>query len=238
MATTVKTKPKSPMAFDDESYVSPEIVQRFKEKFWRVHPRDADRLSRDAVDWFRKRVSKDLSIKADRLIRAPEYKKKTGTENRQLLGKMYLYAYEAVSPGDAEHDVYDAYPLVFFFSARNIKGKLVLYGLNMHYLTPRNRMLLFMKLLQLRSSKETRPGMRLKLTWQLIKSIASHALFEPAVHAYRVDRLRSRLLEVPAQDWSVVVFLQLQKWVALGDSLATQSGLRRRMTTKGKKLKI
>lgn len=235
MAT--KPTPKSPLAFNDESFVSPEVVQKFKEKFWAVHPRDTDRLTKDSMDWFRATVIKNIGVRADKLIASHEYRKKMGTENRQLIGKMYLYQYKAENAGDAEAGVYDKFPLVFFFNAqKNKQGKMVLYGLNLHYAPPRIRMALLLKLLTLRSSKETRPGMRLKMTWSILKAIANNAVLGHLVHAYRVDRVQSRLVEIPAQDWSVVVFMQLAKWTNVAHNTVHQTNHRSKVIKRFKKL--
>lgn len=214
-----KVSPQKQTDFDDSTYVSPLVVQRFKEKFWKVYPRDADRLSDESLNWFRSRVIKDIKVKQSALLNSSVYSKKSGTENKQLIGKLYFYEYKAVVAGDSDNDIYDQYPLCFFFSSSKTKDdKTLLHGLNIHYLAPKERMILLQGLLTLRSSKTTRPGMRLKLSWEVIKSVSKHALYEKAVHSYRVDRLMSRLVEVPANDWSVVVFLQLQKWKAINDA--------------------
>lgn len=236
---TAPVKKKSPLAFDDASFVSPEMVQRFKEKFWNVHPRDADRLTKESMEWFRNTVIKKVNVKAEKLIMSPEYRKKMGTENHQLIGKMYLYAYKAENAGDAGAGVYDKFPLVFFFNAqKNKQGKTVLYGINLHYAPPRIRMALLLKLLTLRSSKETRPGMRLKMTWSILKALSNSTVLGHLVHAYRVDRLESRLVEIPAQDWSVVVFLQLAKWTNVAHNTVHQTGHRSKVTKRFSKLKI
>lgn len=207
--TTSTTKPP----FDDEGFVSPAIVDKYKQKFFAVYPRDADRFSDESLNWFRLRVIKDIRVKQSTILDATEYTRKAGTQGNQLIGKLYFFEYEAEMAGDPEHGIYDQFPLIFIFgSSRNKAGKTVLHGLNLHYLAPKERMVLLQELLTLRSSKTVRPGMRLKLSWQMIKAVSKHKLYEKAVHSYRIDRMQSRLVEVPAVDWSVVVFLQLQKW--------------------------
>lgn len=199
---------------DDESDVSPELVQRYKDKFYKVHPRDANRYTKEAIDWFRVRVSKDLNVKASQLLNATEYKKENAEKGHLLIGRLYLFKYEAETAGDAELDVYDQYPLIFLFnSSKSKEGKLLLHGLNVHYLTPRERMMLFIELLKLKSSKRFNARTKLKLQWNLIKSVVKSELYTRAVHAYRVDRIHSRMQQIAATDWEIVVFLQLQNWL-------------------------
>lgn len=216
MATKPPKKPPikaAKPAFDDDGFVSPAIVQKYKDKFFTVYSRDVDRFSDESLNWFRQRVIKDIRVKQSSILDAAEYGKKSGTQGNQLIGKLYFFEYEAEMAGDPEHGIYDQFPLIFIFgSSKNKQGKTVLHGLNLHYLAPKERMVLLQELLTLRSSKTVRPGMRLKLSWQMIKAVSKHKLYEKAVHSYRIDRMQSRLIEVPAVDWSVVVFLQLQKW--------------------------
>lgn len=198
----------------EEDEVSPDIVQRYKDKFQRVHPAEADRYSLEALNWFRLRVSKDLNVKQTQLLQQEIYNKKTGTENNQLIGKMYFFKYAAQTAGDEDDEVFDGFPMVFFFNAvRSKEGKMILYGLNIHYLSPKERMLFFWELLKLKSNKRFRKQTKLKMSWDLIKSVAKTALYEKAVHCYRVDRIQSRLIEIPAYDWGVAVFLRLERWV-------------------------
>ena len=205
--------PKRTVKPVDEDAVAPSVVESYIKKFKTVGPSDKDRLSTEAIDWFRKIVPKRNKLNQNAFLAGAEYNKKSGTEKTQLLGKLYLYQYAAENAGDAELGIYDQYPLVFFFNSTRTKdGKFLLWGLNLHYLPPRERMYLLLALLKQRSTKETRPGMRLRLSWRIIKAITKSSLYEPAVHAYRVDRVVTRLTEIPATDWSIVVFLQLAKW--------------------------
>lgn len=212
---------------DDE--VSPELVQRYKDKFYKVHPRDANRYTRAAIDWFRVRVSKDLNVKAGQLLQSTEYKKKTGDEGKLLVGRLYLMKYEAEMAGDSDTGLYDQFPLIFLFNASKTKdGHQLLHGLNVHYLTPRERMLLFIELLKLKASKKFNARTKLKLQWNLIKSVVKSELYTRAVHAYRTDRIKSRLVQVAAPDWEIVIFLQLQKWQKpKSDEKVSQSGARK-----------
>jgi hypothetical protein len=202
--------------FNDSNYVSPDIVQKYKNLFYKVNPKDASRYTQDALTWFRDRISKDLKPDQASLLDTTLYGKKTGTENAQLIGKMYFYEYKAETAGWKELGVYDRYPLVFFFASGKTKdGKLILTGLNMHYLTGKERQLLLWELLKAKSSNVLRPQSRLKLTWEIIKGVSDSKLYERAVHSYRLDRLQTKLVEIPANDWSVVTFLRTEKWIAL-----------------------
>ena len=197
----------------DDLQVSPDLVEKYKKKFAVINPTTVDRFSKESLDWFRTQVSKDGRVNQYRLINQEYYRKKTGTENTQLIGKMYFYHYAAEMPGDVELQIYDQFPLIFLFgSDRTKSGHTLVRGLNLHYLSPQARQTLLMNLLEVRSTKVMQPNTRLRITWQVIKSATLSKYYKPAVHSYRIDRIKSRMIEIPAQDWNVVTFLQLQKF--------------------------
>ena len=221
--------------FNDPDYVSPEIVERYKKAFDKISPQDADRMTDEAIAWFRKRISKDTKAnKQNLLLKQDIYRKKTGTENSQLIGKLYFYEYRAEQAGDKETGLYDKYPMTFFFdSYRSKDNHTILLGLNLHYLTPREREHILRDLLVTKSSNKIRPQTRLKISWDIIKSVVSNkSLALRAVHAYRIDRFQSRLIEIPAQDWSICVFLSLQKFVHIEGKTVSEVEARKHIRKK------
>lgn len=237
---TPPRKPKvSPPKTQDDLLVSPDIVQKYKTKFANVHAADVDRFSKESLDWFRQQVTKDRNTNQMRLINQQLYRQKSGTESTQLIGKMYFFHYKAEMPGDPELQAYDAFPLVFLFNSERTKeGKTLLKGLNMHYLSPQARQHLLMALLDIRSTKAMQPQTRIRLSWQAIKAAVDSKYYEAAVHAYRIDRFKSRMIEIPANDWNVVTFLQLQKFVHIGTNPEdghAQSDYNRMITRRFKK---
>lgn len=219
----------------DDDLISPDIVQKYKERFKRINGADADRYTKEALTWFRQRITKDRANQR-RILDAREYWKKTGTERNQIIGKMYFFQYEAEQAGDAELGIYDEFPLVFIFNtSRSKQGKQLIHAINLHYIIPAERQVLLHELLKIRSSKRMRRNTRIKLTWDVIKAVSTAPIYERMVHTYRVDRMKSRLIEIPAQDWGIVVFLQLQRWVSLSSTPKSQSYYRRSMTTRGRR---
>lgn len=190
----------------------PEVLDRYIKKFNSATNGTIERHTKESLEWFRKRLSKDLNVPRMKLIKdAADYKKRTGNEN-SLIGRLYYFHYQAEEAGDKELGVYDEFPMVFIFnSTKNKMGQRVLWGLNLHYATPQQRAVLYTQLLKVKTggwSSKT----KLRLTWNVIKTISSHKLYEKCVHAYRVDRMKSRLIEIDPREWEVATFLQLAKW--------------------------
>lgn len=222
---------------DDEDYVPPELISSYITKFKKASASNANlvRYTADSLNWFRLRVSKDTKYNRQRLIKNyGDYKRRTGKENKTLVGRLYYYEYEAVEAGDKENNVYDQYPMVFIFNTSlSNDGKKLLHGLNMHYLHPRERAIVYLKLLHVRNKKNYTNATKLKLSWQIIKSLVNHTLYEKAVHTYRVDRIRSKLIEIHPAHWEIAVFLRLETWISVDQAKpADQQAIRKARRTK------
>lgn len=198
---------------DDPLYLKPDIVQFYINKFKNLNHMDELNLSKESLEWFRKHVSKQMNVKPSRMFES-QYKRKSKTAKTSVIGRMYFFHYAAQDPGDKKTGLYDEFPLIFIFnSIRTEDGHQRLYGLNMHYFPPAVRKQFFLQLLKLRTDETLTPKSRLRLTWLKIKAVCNSRFYKRAVHAYRSDRILSTsLLEIPPEDWQVVVFLQLQHW--------------------------
>lgn len=233
------TKEKSGKIKDEA--IAPDMITKFWLKFFDANPGDVARHGDVALKWFRIQVSKFMNLKADRIIHAPEgYHATAAKGQRGMIGKLYLFEYEAQEAGDAESGLYDRYPMVFFFNVSKTKeGKTVLWGLNMHYLEPRYKAVLYKELMKLKTTKGWTPKTKLKAQWDLIKTVCQSRLAERAVHAYRVDRVKSRMIEIPASDWIVAVFLQLAVFIKAEDhTVGLSASDNRKSVTRKSRLKI
>lgn len=202
---------------DDEDFIRPEIIQAFADKFQKASGSGVlmQRHTKESLDWFRKQVSKNMKYNRRRLIKGNgDYKIRKGRENKTLVGRLYYFEYDAQEAGDRELGVYDRFPMVFVFNTSiSNDGKKLLHAINMHYLVPRERALVYLKLMQLRNKKGWSHATKLKASWNLFKSIAQHSLLKRAVHTYRVDRIvGSRMVEIHAADWEIATFLRLEDW--------------------------
>lgn len=211
---------------DDPDYIRPEIIQSYIDKFNKVG--SMGRHTKESLEWFRKRVSKDLRHNRTKLLKnAGDYKRRTGKENKTLVGRLYYFEYAAVEAGDRENNVYDQFPMIFIFNTSISKdGKKLIHALNTHYLLPKERAILYLKLMKVRNKKNWTNATKLKVTWDIIKTLVSHRIYEKAVHAYRVDRIQSRLVEIHAEDWEIATFLRLEHWVGVSNGDVKQADIR------------
>ena len=73
-------------------------------------------------------------------------------------------------------------------------------------------MIAFKILLGYRSESRYRKSTKLELDWQKLKVLSQHKLFKAAIHAYRVDHVRSVFVEIPASAWQHMIFLPVARW--------------------------
>lgn len=214
MTTPVSANPKTtrpPLAGRERE--SPELIDRYWEKFYQATGTQLKQYSNEAIDYFRQRVSKDTRVNAKLITNTINDDYRRRFSSGLVIGKLYLFEYAAESAGDSQTGLYDRFPLVFFFDQHITKEyKTVLHGINMHYLTPMERAQLYKALLKLRATKDYTEKTKLRMEWDTLKAVAGSEVAARCVHTYRVDRVKSKFTEIPAQDWIIAVFLQLQRW--------------------------
>jgi hypothetical protein len=118
--------------------------------------------------------------------------------------------------------------MVFVFNTSVSKeGHKLVHAINMHYLVPRERALVYLKLMKIRNKKGWTNATKLKASWAILKQVAQHSLLKRAVHTYRVDRVvGSRMVEIHAYDWEIAIFLQLAQWVKPGNQETDQRSVK------------
>ena len=225
---------------DDQDFMRPEMIQSFLDRFQKASMSGVlmQRHTRESLDWFRKIVSKNMKYNRSRLLKdTGDYKTRKGRENKTLVGRLYYFEYDAKEAGDRELGVYDRFPMTFVFNTSiSQDGAKLIHAINMHYLVPRERALIYLKLMKLRNKKGWTNATKLKASWNLFKSVAEHSLLKRAVHTYRVDRIvNSKMVEIHAADWEIAVFLRLEDWRKPEDhSSADQKGNRRTQRARSK----
>jgi hypothetical protein len=158
--------------------------------------------SRELFDWL---LSKARSSESTRkiLINATQQQ-----QSATIIGKMYFFKYDAkwkdVLPK------WDRYPLVFPIERYN-DGFL---GLNLHYLTQKERMLFLNKLTEYATAQNLTEKTRLRMTYELLSSTKRlNTLGRPCIKRYLYTHVRSKFIEIPATEWDRVVQLPLEHFI-------------------------
>ena len=156
--------------------------------------------ARAAGDWFREKV-RQAGASARMKAVTPNQLLRRQPDDNILLGKMFFYKYD---PKFAKKLPYwDMYPLVFPFE-RAPGG---FYGLNLHYIPPRDRAVLMDNLNQYASNNKYDQTTRLELSNRLLKRYGRAV---PCVKRYLGDRIVSQTVRIDADDWEVAIFLPVE----------------------------
>ena len=119
-------------------------------------------------------------------------------------------AYEQVGGYDPKFKktlpYYDRFPLSIIVCPAE-KG---FHGLNTHYLPPEIRAKLFDALLDLSTDKKLTERRRLELTYGMLKGSSKLKYFKPTYKSYLTSHIDSKIVIVPPEEWSNVLFLPLQ----------------------------
>jgi hypothetical protein len=113
-----------------------------------------------------------------------------------------MYAFKYDPKGKDTLPVYDAYPLVIPFRRKGIH----FWGLNLHYVHPHTRALLFDRLQQFKTPQD-----RMVFTWRLIRS-GRFPGAERCVKQYLLSHVRTQFLKIEEEDWKIALMLPFQKF--------------------------
>lgn len=193
---------KEPQGSVHELQVLRSIEAQFKSKAG-----DINRYTKESANWFRNYIPRAYNrMGANQLFQEQKLHR-----NDVQLGKLYFFQYDALWKDKLNN--WDAFPMIFPFSKyRSKDNKEIILGLNVHWLPPKQRMLMFIALLKFRNESRYRKSTRLQLEWQLLKSMSESKYFSQAVHAYRVDHVKSPFVEIPSQSWEMAIFLPVDKF--------------------------
>ena len=158
--------------------------------------------ARAAGNWFREKV-KQASASAQMRAVTPNQLLKRQEDSSAALGKMLFYKYD---PKFAKKLPYwDMYPLVFPFEKAS-KG---FYGINLHYIRPKDRAILMDQLNKFANNKKYDKTTRLKLSYDLLKGYGRAV---PCVKRYLRDHVVSETVRIDADEWEIAIFLPVERF--------------------------
>ena len=158
--------------------------------------------ARAAGDWFREKV-KQASASARMRAVTPTQLLKRQEEGSATHGKMLFYKYDQKFAKKLPY--WDMYPLVFPFE----KAKGGFYGLNLHYIPPRERAVLMDELNSYVTNKKYDATTRLKLSYDLLKGFGRAI---PCVKRYLGTNVRSNTVRIDADEWEIAIFLPVERF--------------------------
>ena len=122
-------------------------------------------------------------------------------------GRMFMYRYSPKTKSKLPY--WDAFPLII---SLDYQPKHIL-GLNLHYLPPRYRNVFFAQLLSKVSNRSMSEDARILATYAMLKQSMKFKYFQPCIKKYIINRVRSRVVVVPPEYWSIAVNLPTEAFV-------------------------
>jgi hypothetical protein len=157
--------------------------------------------TRKSRDWLRSKVS-DLKPSKQSLMNDM-----TRLREGTIIGKMYFYFYDPKTKDSLPY--YDRFPLVLPIE-RYQDGFL---GLNLHYIHPKQRIILLDKLSDYANNKKYDASTRLRLTYQTLKAASKLFEAQPCIKRYLFNHVQSRFLEISAGEWDIAALLPMESFV-------------------------
>ena len=156
--------------------------------------------SKDARSWLRSKAN-SLRATPNRLLKDRERLK-----NTEIIGRMYYYFYDPKTKDKLPY--YDRFPLVIPIEQYS-NGFL---GLNLHYINPRQRILLLDKLSSLLTDGYNEAS-RLRISYSYLSRASRTFQAKPCIKRYLYGHVQSRFLEVTADEWDIAALLPVESFV-------------------------
>jgi len=156
--------------------------------------------------WLRQKV-KDLKP-TSRALMADRDRLRTNS----IIGKMYFYFYDPKTKDSLPY--YDRFPLVI--PIENYKDGFL--GMNLHYIHPKQRIILLDKLSDTASNKNYDKNTKLRISYQFLSSASRAFEATPCIKRYLYTHIQSRFLEITADEFDIAVMLPVESFVKASTS--------------------
>lgn len=153
-----------------------------------------------ARDWLKKKIEQ-LKPSKQNVLRDRER-----LRNSTFIGQMYFYFYDPKTKEKLPY--YDKFPLVIPIE-RYDDGFL---GLNLHYIHPKQRLILLDKLSEYASNNKYDARTKLRLSYELLSKASKVFEASPCIKRYLFSHIQSRFVEITADEWDIAVLLPFESF--------------------------
>ena len=155
----------------------------------------------NARNWLRAKV-KELTP-TSRALMADRDRLKTNS----TIGKMYFYFYDPKTKDSLPY--YDRFPLVIPIESYP-DGFL---GLNLHYIHPKQRLILLDKLSETATNSKFDSKTKLRVSYSYLAGASRAFEATPCIKRYLFTHIQSRFLEISADEWDIAAMLPVETFV-------------------------
>lgn len=177
-------------------------------------------FSLQSLDWWRKKLQATVGGDRARTDLMAYGRQQKNIRNEPTIGRMYSFWYDAKHKDTLPY--WDQFPLIFMIGPKGSDGFL---GINLHFLPPRARAILFNKLADLVNNDKMDKRTKLRLSYQVLSAASKFALFQPCLKHYLFSHLDSKLILIPSSDWEKVLFLPTQSFVGASNNTVWSDSL-------------
>jgi len=128
------------------------------------------------------------------------------TRDTTIIGRMYFYYYDPKTKDSLPY--YDKFPLVIPIEQYR-DGFL---GLNLHYIHPKQRILLLDTLSEYANNSKYDASTKLRLSYDLLKRAGTAYQATPCIKRYLFAHVQSRFVEITADEWDIAALLPLENF--------------------------
>lgn len=154
--------------------------------------------SRESVLWLRKKI-RELNLKPRTLMKDTDR-----LRMMNFIGKMYFFFYDPKTKQQLPY--YDIFPLVIPIEKYG-DGFL---GLNLHYVEPKIRIRILEALEKNLTDEKMTDGTRMKVSYNIISSIARARYMKPCIKRYLSSHINSRFLLISPTEWHLAAMLPFE----------------------------
>ena len=155
----------------------------------------------NARNWLRAKV-KDLNPSTRTLMGDRDRLK-----NNSTIGKMYFYFYDPKTKDTLPY--YDRFPLVI--PIESYKDGFL--GLNLHYIHPKQRLILLDRLSETATNNNFDSKTKLRVSYSYLAGASRAFEATPCIKRYLYSHIQSRFLEISADEWDIAAMLPVETFV-------------------------
>jgi len=155
----------------------------------------------NARNWLRAKV-KELTPTSRALMMDRDRLKTNST-----IGKMYFYFYDPKTKDTLPY--YDRFPLVI--PIESYKDGFL--GLNLHYIHPKQRLILLDKLSETATNDKFDSKTKLRVSYSYLAGASRAFEATPCIKRYLYSHIQSRFLEISADEWDIAAMLPVETFV-------------------------
>jgi hypothetical protein len=157
--------------------------------------------SRQARAWLQAKIQ-NMNPSQQSLMRD-----KDRTTTTPFIGHMYFFSYDPKTKDKLAF--YDTFPLVIPVE-QYADGFL---GLNLHYIHPRERMILLDKMDDIASDQSYSMNTRLRINYNYLRAATKAFEARPCIKKYLYKQIKSRFVEIFADEWDIACMLPMETFV-------------------------